>query len=339
MSTSRNPIRIGIAGYGNLGRGVEASVLQNPDMELVGVFTRRDPASLNPAHPNTSAFAWDSLAERTGDIDVLILCGGSASDLPEQGPEMARLFNTVDSFDTHARIPEYFDAVNAAATESGHTSLISTGWDPGLFSINRLYGEAILPQGKTYTFWGRGVSQGHSDAIRRVPGVAAGVQYTLPAEPAIEAVRAGEQPELSTREKHTRECFVVLEEGADPAVVAEAIVTMPNYFADYDTTVHFISADELARDHAAMPHGGFVLRSGDTGLGATTDGHPTHRQVIEYGLTLADNPSFTASALVAYARAVARLAAAGDHGAKTVYDVAPGLLSPRSAADLRADLL
>jgi len=336
MST---PIRIGIAGYGNLGRGVEASVLQNPDMTLVGVFTRRAPETLTPAHPDTKVFAWDSLTEHTGDIDVLILCGGSASDLPEQGPELARLFNTVDSFDTHARIPEYFAKVDASAAVSAHTALISTGWDPGLFSLNRLYGEAVLPQGETYTFWGRGVSQGHSDAIRRVPGVAGGVQYTLPAEPAIAAVRNGEQPELTTREKHTRECFVVLEDGADPAAVAEAIVTMPNYFDDYDTTVNFISAEELARDHSAMPHGGFVMRSGSTGLGATVEGEPVHRQVIEYGLTLADNPSFTASALVAYARAVARLAASGTHGAKTVFDIAPGLLSPRSAAELRADLL
>lgn len=332
-------IRIGIAGYGNLGRGVEASVAQNPDMELVGVFSRRDPASVVTSNPDTQVFAWDTLAQKTNDVDVLILCGGSASDLPEQGPELAKLFNTVCSFDTHARIPEYFDAVNASATSSGHTALISTGWDPGLFSLNRLFGEVILPQGKTYTFWGRGVSQGHSDAIRRVPGVAGGVQYTLPAQPAIEAVRSGEQPELSTREKHTRECFVVLEDGADEHAVREAIVTMPNYFADYDTVVNFISAQELAEKHGSMPHGGFVMRSGDTGHGATTGDGSAHRQVIEYGLKLEDNPSFTASVLVAYARAVARLAAVGDHGAKTVYDVAPGLLSPRSAADLRADLL
>lgn len=302
-------------------------------MELVGVFTRRAPATVTTQDSATQVFAWDTLESRTEDIDVMILCGGSASDLPQQGPELARLFNTVDSFDTHARIPEYFESVDAPARETQHTSVISTGWDPGLFSINRLYGEAILPQGKTYTFWGRGVSQGHSDAIRRVPGVAAGVQYTLPAEPAIEAVRNGEQPELSTREKHTRECFVVLDEGASEDAVREAIVTMPNYFADYDTTVHFITEQELKEQHNSMPHGGFVMRSGDSGYGAA------HRQVIEYGLKLADNPSFTASVLVAYARAAHRLAQQSDFGAKTAFDIAPGLLSPRSAADLRADLL
>lgn len=334
-----NKIRIGIAGYGNLGRGVEASVAQNEDMELVGVFTRRDPSSLTPVGVDTKVFGWDSLADHAKDVDVMILCGGSASDLPVQGPELVRLFNTVDSFDTHANIPAHFEAVDAPARETGHTSVISSGWDPGMFSINRLYGEAILPQGKSYTFWGRGVSQGHSDAIRRVPGVAGGVQYTLPAQPAIEAVRAGQQPELSTREKHTRECFVVLEAGADAEAVREAIVSMPNYFADYDTTVNFISAEELATTHNSMPHGGFVMRSGDSGHGAVTGDGTAHRQVIEYGLTLADNPSFTASVLVAYARAVYRMAAAGDFGAKTVLDVAPGLLSPRSAADLRADIL
>lgn len=326
-------IRIGIAGYGNLGRGVEASVAQNEDMELVGVFTRRDPSALTPEGADTKVFGWDTLADRTEDIDVMILCGGSAKDLPVQGPELVRLFNTVDSFDTHANIPAHFEAVDGPARETGHTSVISSGWDPGMFSINRLYGEAILPQGQTYTFWGRGVSQGHSDAIRRVAGVAGGVQYTLPAQPAIEAVRNGEQPELSTREKHTRECFVVLEEGADAEAVRNEIVNMPNYFADYDTTVNFISTEELAANHNSMPHGGFVMRSGDSGHGNA------HRQVIEYGLTLADNPSFTASVLVAYARAVHRMAAAGDFGAKTVFDVAPGLLSPRSAADLRADIL
>lgn len=328
-----NTIKIGIAGYGNLGRGVEASVIASSDMELVGVFTRRDPSTVIPEGANTEVFGWDSLAQRTNDIDVMILCGGSATDLPEQGPELVKMFNTVDSFDTHAAIPHYFETVDAPAKETQHTSVISTGWDPGLFSINRLYGEAILPQGKTYTFWGRGVSQGHSDAIRRVEGVAAGVQYTLPAQPAIDAVRNGDQPELSTRDKHTRECFVVLEEGADAEAVRETIVTMPNYFADYDTTVNFISAEELAANHSSMPHGGFVLRSGDSGHGAA------HRQVIEYGLNLSDNPSFTASVLVAYARAVHRLAQAGDFGAKTVFDIAPGLLSPRSAAELRADIL
>ncbi|MFD2840227.1 diaminopimelate dehydrogenase [Populibacterium corticicola] len=334
-----NKIRIGIAGYGNLGRGVEASVAQNPDMELVGVFTRRDPATVSPAQPETQVFAWDTLAARTGDVDVMILCGGSASDLPQQSPELAGLFNIVDSFDTHANVPAHFAAVDAPALETKHTAVISTGWDPGMFSLNRLFGEAILPQGKTYTFWGRGVSQGHSDAIRRVPGVAAGVQYTLPAQPAIEAVRNGEQPELSTREKHTRECYVVLEEGADAAAVRETIVSMPNYFADYDTTVHFISAEELAEQHNSMPHGGFVMRSGDTGHGAVAQDGTAHRQVIEYGLTLADNPSFTASVLVAYARAAYRLAQAGNFGAKTVFDIAPGLLDIRFAGELRRELL
>lgn len=324
-------IRIGIVGYGNLGRGVEAALSQNEDMELAGVFTRRDPASLKTDRPETEAFALKDLDAHAGEIDVLILCGGSKDDLPQQGPELAARFNTVDSYDTHARIPEYFEAVDAAARAGDRTALISTGWDPGLFSLNRLFGEAILPEGQTQTFWGRGVSQGHSDAVRRVPGVADGVQYTLPSEEAIEAVRSGSRPELGTRDKHTRECFVVLEEGADAEEVRRQIVEMPHYFDQYDTTVHFITAEELARDHSAMPHGGFVLRSGDTG--------PGYKQLIEYGLRLQDNPGFTASVLVAYARAVHRLALAGDHGAKTVFDVPPGLLSPRSAAELRAELL
>lgn len=323
-------IRVGIAGYGNLGRGVETALTKNPDMSLVGVFTRRDPLSLSPAS-GAPALAWSDIADYKDRVDVMILCGGSKDDLPVQGPELAALFHTVDSFDTHARIPDYFAEVDAAATKAGTTALISTGWDPGLFSLNRLYGEAIIPDGATYTFWGRGVSQGHSDAIRRVSGVAAGVQYTIPAEDAIAAVRSGTRPELSTREKHTRECYVVLEEGADEAAVRETIVTMPDYFADYDTTVHFISADELARDHSTIPHGGFVLRSGETAEGQT--------QLIEYGLTLDSNPGFTSSVLVAYARAVHRLAEAGDHGAKTVFDIAPGLLSPKSAEALRAELL
>ncbi len=324
-------IRIGIAGYGNLGRGVESSVSQNPDMTLAGVFTRRAPESISPDRPETRVFGWGSLADHADEIDVMILCGGSKEDLPQQGPELAALFNTVDSFDTHARIPEYFAAVDAAAKGAGKTAVISTGWDPGVFSINRLFGEAILPDGVTHTFWGRGVSQGHSDALRRVDGVAGAVQYTLPAEAAIDAVRSGSRPELTTREMHTRECFVVLEEGADADRVREEIVTMPDYFDQYDTTVSFISAEELERDHSTMPHGGFVLRSGVTG--------DDHSQLIEYSLTLADNPGFTASVLVAYARAVHRLAAAGDRGAKTVFDVAPGLLSPRSPEELRADLL
>lgn len=324
-------IRIGIAGYGNLGRGVEAAVAKTSDMELVGVFTRRSPESVAPVDPSTSVYAWSELAGRADDVDVMILCGGSKEDLPVQGPELAARFNTVDSFDTHARIPEYFADIDPIARAAGKTSLISTGWDPGLFSINRVYGESILPDGDTYTFWGRGVSQGHSDAIRRVDGVAAGVQYTLPSETAVAAARDGSRPELTTREKHTRECFVVLEDGAEADAVREAIVTMPNYFDQYDTIVHFITADELAADHQGMPHGGFVIRSGDTGAG--------NRQVIEYKLDLGSNPEFTASVLVAYARAVHRLSVAGQHGAVTPFDVAPGLLSPLSAEELRAQLL
>lgn len=324
-------IRIGIVGYGNLGRGVEAAITKNSDMSLVGVFTRRDPAQLTPLYPDTAVFGMDDLPSRHEDIDVLILCGGSKDDLPVQGPQLAALFTTVDSFDTHARIPEYFEAMDAPAKPNNNTALISVGWDPGLFSINRLYGEALIPEGDTYTFWGRGLSQGHSDAVRRVEGVAAGVQYTLPAEPAIDAVRSGTRPQLSTREKHTRECFVVLEEGADAASVAHAIKTMPHYFADYDTSVHFITAEELARDHTAMPHGGFVIRSGNTSDEAS--------QVIEYRLALDSNPEFTASVLVTYARAAFRLNKQGQFGAVTVLDVPPGLLSPKSASELRAELL
>lgn len=325
------PIRIGIAGYGNLGRGVEAAVAQNADMTLVGVFTRRAPESVTTLRESTPVFAHEALADHADDIDVLILCGGSKNDLPAQSPELAARFNIVDSFDTHARIPEHFAAVDAPARAAGTTALISAGWDPGMFSLNRVYGEALLPEGDTYTFWGRGLSQGHSDAIRRVPGVAAGVQYTIPSDEAIAAVRRGERPTLSTREKHTRECFVVLAEGADAASVAESIITMPDYFADYDTTVTFLTADELARDHAAMPHGGFVIRSGQTGSGTT--------QTVEYSLALGSNPEFTASVLVAFARAVHRLNTAGQVGAHTVFDVPPGLLSPKSAAELRAELL
>ena len=324
-------IRIGIAGYGNLGRGVEASLALNPDMTLVGIFTRRAPAQLTPLHAGTPVFAMDALADYTEKIDVLILCGGSKEDLPKQGPELAALFNTVDSFDTHARIPDHFAAVDAPALANQKTALISAGWDPGMFSINRVMGEALLPDGATDTFWGKGVSQGHSDAIRRVPGVAAGVQYTLPAAAAVEQVRSGTRPQLSTREKHTRECFVVLKDGADAEAVRQAIVTMPHYFDEYDTTVTFISADELRRDHGAMPHGGFVIRSGSTSAGTT--------QVIEYGLKLDSNPEFTSAVLVAYARAVHRLHGQGQYGAKTVFDVAPGLLSPHSAEQLRAEQL
>ncbi|MBA3997135.1 MAG: diaminopimelate dehydrogenase [Candidatus Accumulibacter sp.] len=325
------PIRIAIAGHGNLGRGVEAALAKNPDMQLVGIYTRRPPAQLAPLHAGTAVYAMAALPDHTDRIDVLILCGGSKEDLPEQGPALAALFNTVDSFDTHARIPEYFAAVDAPARANAKTALISAGWDPGMFSINRIVGEALLPDGATYTFWGKGLSQGHSDAIRRVPGVAGGVQYTLPVPEAVERVRSGTRPALDTRQKHTRECFVVLQAGADAEAVRQAIVGMPHYFADYDTTVNFISAEELRRDHGAMPHGGFVIRSGNTSAG--------NAQVIEYGLKLDSNPEFTASVLVAYARAVHRLQRAGQYGAKTVFDVPPGLLSPKSAEQLRAEQL
>ena len=325
------PIRIAIAGHGNLGRGVEASLTKNPDLQLVGIYTRRPPEQLTPLQGGTPVFAMDDLSRHTADIDVLILCGGSKEDLPRQGPELAALFNTVDSFDTHARIPEYFAAVDAPARAGQKTALISAGWDPGMFSVNRVMGEALLPDGATYTFWGKGLSQGHSDAIRRVPGVAGGVQYTLPVPAAVDAVRGGTRPVLSTRQKHTRECFVVLQDGADADVVRETIVSMPHYFDEYDTTVSFISADALQRDHGAMPHGGFVIRSGNTSEGNT--------QVIEYGLTLGSNPEFTASVLVAYARAVYRLHQLGQYGAKTVFDVPPGLLSAKSAEQLRAEQL
>jgi len=330
-------IRIGIAGYGNLGRGVELAVRNSPDMTLMGIFTRRDPATLTPQFPDVPVLAWDELAGGREDIDVLILCGGSKTDLPEQGPQFARNFHTVDSFDTHAEIPNYFSIVDDAARAGGNVALIATGWDPGLFSVNRVMAEAVVPQGVTYTFWGRGLSQGHSDAVRRVAGVAGGVQYTIPAEDVLDAVRDGEQPELSAAQRHRRECFVVLEEGADPEAVAAEIKNMPHYFADYDTDVHFISAEELARDHAAMPHGGTVLRSGTTGTAGGTD--VENSQVVEYTLKLGHNPQFTSSVLVAYARAVHRMAQAGDVGAKTVFDVAPGLLSPKSPAELRRDYL
>lgn len=324
-------IRIAIAGYGNLGKGVELAIAQNADMELVGVFTRRDPAGLKLLGDGVPAYRIDAIADFTDAVDVLILCGGSKDDLPAQGPALSALFNTVDSFDTHAKIPEYFDAVDAAARRGGHTALISVGWDPGLFSINRLYGEAVLPHGASYTFWGKGLSQGHSDALRRVAGVKGAVQYTIPSPAAIERVRSGSRPLLTTREKHARDCYVVLEEGADAAAVERAIVTMPDYFADYDTTVSFISEEVLRRDHAAMPHGGFVIRSGTTGADTS--------QVVEFSLKLDSNPEFTASVLVAYARAAFRLNRQGDVGAKTVFDVAPGLLSPKSAAELRKELL
>lgn len=324
-------IRIGIAGYGNLGRGVEMAIAQSPDMQLVGVFTRRDPASVSLLDAKVPVYAQSSIAQYQDQIDVLILCGGSKNDLPEQGPAMAALFNTVDSFDTHATIPEYYAAIDKAANPAGKTAILSVGWDPGLFSLNRLYGEAILPVGATYTFWGKGLSQGHSDAVRRVDGVKAGVQYTLPAETAIESVRAGELPELATREKHKRECYVVLADGADAAEVEHSIVSMPHYFADYDTTVNFITEEELRSEHAAMPHGGVVIRSGTSDAGTN--------QVMEYTLKLGSNPEFTAAVLVAYARAAWRLNQNGVVGAQTVLDVAPGLLSPKTPAELRKELL
>lgn len=328
MSTA---IKIGIAGYGNLGRGVEMAVAQNPDMILTGIYTRRDPGSVQPKNSAVPVRPLASIADYKDQIDVLILCGGSKNDLPEQGPAMAALFNIVDSFDTHARIPAYFASVDQVAAAARTTALISVGWDPGLFSLNRLYGEAILPKGETYTFWGKGLSQGHSDALRRVPGVKAAVQYTLPVDDAVERVRSGEQPSLTTREKHTRDCYVVLDAGADANAVKQAIVTMPDYFADYDTTVNFITEEALRRDHGAMPHGGFVIRSGTTGEGT--------RQVVEYSLKLDSNPEFTSSVLVAYARAVFRLSRAGSTGAKTVFDVPPGMLSAKEPSELRAGLL
>lgn len=323
-------IRVGIVGYGNLGKGVQKAISQNPDMSLVAVFTRREPAQM--AGENGVRFEHMSSIEKfKGEIDVMLLCGGSATDLPEQGPALARHFNTVDSFDTHARIPEYYDEVNAAAEAAGTVSVISTGWDPGLFSINRLLAGAILPEGKEYTFWGKGVSQGHSDAIRRVPGVKGGVQYTVPVEEVVDRIRGGETPELSTREKHLRQCFVVAEEGADQEAIREAIVNMPNYFSDYDTTVTFISEQELKDEHAGMPHGGFVIRSGVTGEGT--------KQIVEFGLKLESNPEFTASVLVAYGRAAYRMSKNGQAGASTVFDIPLGDLSPRSAEELRRDLL
>jgi diaminopimelate dehydrogenase len=324
-------IRIAIAGHGNLGRGVEVAISKNADMRLAGIYSRRAPEQLHPLHANTPIFGIETLGDHTDRIDVLILCGGSKEDLPQQGPSFAALFNTVDSFDTHARIPGYFAAVDEPARLNRKTALISAGWDPGMFSINRAISEALLPDGETYTFWGDGLSQGHSDAVRRVPGVAGAVQYTRPIPEAVARVRSASRPVLTAREKHRRDCFVVLQDGADADEVRNAIVTMPHYFDDYDTTVNFISADELARDHQAMPHGGFVIRSGNTS--------PRHSQVIEYGLRLDSNPEFTASVLVAYARAVHRMHAMKQYGAKTVFDVPPGLLSPRSGEQLRAELL
>ena len=325
-------MKIGIYGYGNLGRGVEAALRQNTDMEIVGVFSRRDPAKVKTVTgiPVYSA----SLAEDFAtEIDVMIICGGSATDLPEMTPMLAKHFNVVDSFDTHARIPEHFANVDAAAKAAGHTALISAGWDPGLFSLARLYMNTVIPEGKDYTFWGRGVSQGHSDAIRRIPGVADARQYTVPVPSALESARSGENPDLSTRQKHTRECYVVAEEGADRAKIEQQIKEMPNYFADYDTTVTFITAEEMKRDHAELPHGGQVIRSGATGEGGK------HKHVMEFSLKLDSNPEFTASVLVACARAVGRMNGRGDFGCKTLFDVAPADLSPLTPEEMRKKLL
>lgn len=327
-------IRVAIAGYGNLGRGAQSAITQSLDMQLVCVFSRRDPASVTLIDPSVPVYAMDDIAQYKDDIDVLILCGGSKSDLPEQGPALAGLFNIVDSFDTHAKIPEYFAALDAPAKKANKVAMLSVGWDPGLFSINRLYGEAILPVGETYSFWGKGLSQGHSDAVRRVDGVQSGVQYTIPSESAMAKVRNGEQPTLSTREKHTRECYIVLADGADADTVRNTIVTMPDYFADYDTKVHFIDQQTFERDHQKMPHGGFVIRSGVTGID-----DEKNDQAMEFSLKLGSNPEFTSSVLVAYARAAYKMSLAGETGAKTVLDVAPGLLSPKSPAQLRKELL
>ena len=325
-------IRIGIAGYGNLGRGAEAAVTNSEDMELVGIFTRRDPSTLKTV-TGVPAFSFNDAKNMRDKIDVMIICGGSANDLPTQTPELAKYFNVIDSFDTHAKIPEHFANVDAACKESNTVGIISVGWDPGLFSINRMFGQAVLPNGHDYTFWGKGVSQGHSDAIRRIPGVKNAKQYTIPVSEALESVRNGENPELTTRQKHTRECFVVAEDGADLAEIENTIKTMPNYFADYDTTVHFISEEELAENHSGIPHGGRVFRTGVTGI----NGEMKH--VIEYSLNLESNPEFTSSVLTAYARAAYRLAQKGDFGAKTVLDIAPALIHPESPADLRKKLL
>lgn len=326
-------MKIGIIGYGNLGRGIECGIKQNEDMELAAVFTRRNPADVKILTEGVPVYSVDEIKNMEGKLDVLVICGGSATDLPKQTPEYAKYFNVIDSFDTHAKIPEHFEAVDTAAKESGHVALISCGWDPGMFSLNRLYASAILPEGENYTFWGKGVSQGHSDAIRRVEGVKDGKQYTIPIESALEEVRSGSKPELTTRQKHLRECFVVAEEGADLAKIEETIKNMPNYFADYDTTVHFISEEELKRDHSGIPHGGFVFRTGETGW------EKEHKHVIEYSLKLDSNPEFTASVILAFARAVNRLSREGQSGCKTVFDVAPAYLSPKSGAELRKELL
>lgn len=324
-------MKVGILGYGNLGRGVEAAIKKSEDMELVAVYTRRDPSTLTIATPSAAVKSTADLDTGKEDIDVLIICGGSATDLPEMTPKYAAMYNVIDSFDTHANIPTHFANVDKAAKESGHIGLISCGWDPGMFSLNRVYAASILPDGQAYTFWGKGVSQGHSDAVRRIDGVKDARQYTIPVPAALERVRAGENPELTTREKHTRECFVVAEEGADLARIENEIKTMPNYFSDYDTTVHFITAEEMKRDHSGLPHGGSVIYTGVSSEGT--------KHVIEYSLNLDSNPEFTGAVLVAYARAVARMAAKGEKGGRTVFDVAPAQLSPLSGDELRAHML
>ena len=326
-------MKVGILGYGNLGKGVESAIRQNDDMELACIITRRDPKTVKPATEGVEVYSADDIEKLQVKIDVLVLCGGSATDLPVQTPEYAKYFNVIDSFDTHARIPEHFANVDQAARENGHIALISCGWDPGMFSLMRLYGESVLPEGNAYTFWGKGVSQGHSDAIRRVKGVKNGKQYTIPVDEALESVRNGENPTLTTRQKHTRECFVVAEEGADLARIEQEIKTMPNYFDEYDTTVHFISEEEFARDHAGIPHGGFVFRTGVTGF------EKEHKHVVEFSLKLDSNPEFTSSVILAFARAVYRLSQEGVSGCKTVFDIAPAYLSPKSGEELRAHML
>ena len=325
-------IRIGIVGYGNIGRGVEQAIKRNEDMELAAVFIRRDPASVKVATEGAKVVHMDDMLSMKGDVDVMVLCGGSATDLPVMGPEIAANFNTIDSFDTHAKIPEYFANVDKAAKEGNNISIISVGWDPGMFSLNRLYAESILVQGSTYTFWGKGVSQGHSDAIRRIPGVKNAIQYTVPVDEAVDQVRSGSEPKLTTRDKHTRECYVVAQEGANKAEIENAIKTMPNYFDEYNTTVHFISEEELKRDHSKMPHGGFVIRTGETG-------EEGNKHVIEYSLKLDSNPEFTASVLIAYARAAYRLNQKGENGARSVFDIAPALLSMKTPEQLRKEIL
>lgn len=326
-------MKAGILGYGNLARGVECAIKQNSDITLNAVFSRRDPSSVKILTEGVPVYSVNEIEAHKDEIDVLIICGGSATDLPKQTPEYAKYFNVIDSFDTHANIPDHFAAVDAAAKENGHIALISAGWDPGMFSLNRLYANCILPDGNDYTFWGKGVSQGHSDAIRRIKGVKNAKQYTIPVEEALRAVRAGENPELTTRQKHTRECFVVAEDGADLAKIESEIKTMPNYFADYDTTVHFISEEEFNEKHKGIPHGGFVFRSGVTGW------NKENKHIIEYSLKLDSNPEFTGSVIVAYARAINRLHKEGATGCKTVFDIAPAYLSPLSGEELRAHLL